>query len=325
MSKNYASKVVKVAEKEVGYLEKKSNSQLESKTANAGFGNWTKYANYFDTKHPDFYNGKKNGFDWCDMFVDWCFVTAYGYEAGRKLLCQPLHSTGAGCPYSAQFYKNNGQFHSRLTTPKAGDQIFFIDGGEPCHTGIVYKVDNTFVYTIEGNTSSAAGVVANGGCVAKKKYYLGSSYIYGYGRPKFDKEPKANIKFKVKGGLYKKDFKDLVGGASKPAKTLVAGSKVEWVSDDKFGWSKVKYGGKTYYVLNANLDKKGLSSFKVVALTKKTEGFKIAPGNKRGKNITLARTTKVKVICTITEGKYKGWSYAKDLKGTKYYLKAKLI
>ena len=106
MSTNYASKVIKVAEKEVGYLEKKSNSQLESKTANAGYNNWTKYADYFDKKHPDFYNGKKNGFDWCDMFVDWCFVQAYGYETGRKLLCQPLHSTGAGCPYSAQFYKD---------------------------------------------------------------------------------------------------------------------------------------------------------------------------------------------------------------------------
>ena len=33
---NYASKVIEVALNQVGYLEKKSNSNLDSKTANAG-------------------------------------------------------------------------------------------------------------------------------------------------------------------------------------------------------------------------------------------------------------------------------------------------
>lgn len=325
MSTNYASKVIKVAEKEVGYLEKKSNSQLESKTANAGYNNWTKYADYFDKKHPDFYNGKKNGFDWCDMFVDWCFVQAYGYETGRKLLCQPLHSTGAGCPYSAQFYKDKGQFVSRTSTPRAGDQIFFYDGGTPYHTGLVYKVDGSYVYTIEGNTSSNSGVVPNGGCVAKKKYILGSSCIYGYGRPKYDIAPKKKTTIRAKSGLYKNAYKDLVGGASKPVKTFKEAGQVEWISDDKYGWSKVKYSGKCYWVLNPNLIKKGLSAFKTVTLTKKIAGFKIASGNKKGSGVTLAKGTKVKVICTIEAGKYKGWSYAKDTKGVKYYLKAKLI
>jgi len=190
MSKNYVSKVINVATKEVGYLEKATNSQLDSKTANAGYNNWNKYAEFFDKKHSDFYNGGKNGFHWCDIFVDWCFVTAYGYEEGRKLLCQPLHSTGAGCSYSAQFYKNKGQFHYRNETPKVGDQIFF--GSDPYHTGLVYKVDSTYVYTIEGNTSSNSGVIANGGCVAKKQYYRTYSEIHGYGRPKYDAEPKSS-------------------------------------------------------------------------------------------------------------------------------------
>lgn len=42
MSKNYASTVVKQAREEIGYLEKKTNSQLDSKTANAGSNNFTK-------------------------------------------------------------------------------------------------------------------------------------------------------------------------------------------------------------------------------------------------------------------------------------------
>ena len=77
MSSNYLSKVLKIAEAEVGYLEKASNSQLDSKTANAGSANYTKYARDLDNI-SGFYNGKKNGYPWCDVFIDWCFVQAYG-------------------------------------------------------------------------------------------------------------------------------------------------------------------------------------------------------------------------------------------------------
>lgn len=176
-------KLLKVAEAEVGYLEKKSNSNLESKTANAGSNNYTKYANDFDKVYTTFYNGKKNGAAWCDMFVDWCFVKAFGEALALKLLGQPQKSCGAGCKYSADYFKKIKRFY---TSPKVGDQIFFKNSsGTPCHTGLVYKVDSTYVYTIEGNTSSAAGVVANGGAVEKKKYKISSSSIYGYGRPDY--------------------------------------------------------------------------------------------------------------------------------------------
>lgn len=189
MAKCYAITLIKVAEKEVGYLEKKSNSQLESKTANAGYNNYTKYANFFDKNYPDFYNGKKNGYAWCDMFVDWCFVQAFGKEKGRTIIYQPLKSCGAGCMESRRYYQNNGALHS---SPKVGDQIFFYssDKKQIAHTGIVYKVDSSKVYTIEGNTSSASGVVANGGAVAKKSYALSYYRIAGYGRPKYDAEKK---------------------------------------------------------------------------------------------------------------------------------------
>jgi hypothetical protein len=51
----------------------------------------------------------------------------------------------------------------------------------------VYKVDNTYVYTIEGNTSSGDDVVIpNGGGVFAKKYRLTNGCILDYGRPKYD-------------------------------------------------------------------------------------------------------------------------------------------
>lgn len=177
-------KVIDIAMAEVGYLEKKSNSNLDSKTANAGYNNYNKYARDFDTLYPDFYNGKKQSAAWCDLFVDHCFVKAYGASNALTLLGQPKKSCGAGCTWSAKYFKQIGCFY---TKPEVGDQIFFKDSsGDPCHTGIVYKVDSSKVYTIEGNTSSASGVVANGGAVEKKSYSLTYNKIYGYGRPKYN-------------------------------------------------------------------------------------------------------------------------------------------
>lgn len=174
-------KVIDIALDEVGYVEKASNSNLDSKTGNAGSGNYTKYAR--DLDDLSFYNGPKNGYAWCDVFVDWCFVQAFGKERALELLCQPEKSTGAGCGFSMNFYKAHNQFY---TSPKAGDQIFFTDGTSIYHTGLVYKVDNSRVYTIEGNTSDVNYVDGNGGKVCKKSYPLGASYIRGYGRPKYD-------------------------------------------------------------------------------------------------------------------------------------------
>lgn len=317
MSQNYVSKLIKVAEKEVGYLEKATNAYLDNKTANAGYGNWNKYANFFDKKYSNFYNGGKNGYDWCDIFVDWCFVNAFGFDEGRRLLCQPLYSTGAGCTYSAKFYKDKGQFHYRNETPKVGDQIFF-GTDDPYHTGLVYKVDSTFVYTIEGNTSSSSGVVANGGCVAKKQYYRTYSEIYGYGRPKFDVEVK-KVKFKKNGAIYKVDWKDLVGGASKPIKKISKGQQINFIKDVGYGWSKVKSGNTTGYVMNSNLKLSGLSKFPVKTLNANKKAILIKK-NKAGKSVVIKKGKKVTVICEILKGKYAGYSYFKaGLKRAKYY------
>lgn len=53
------------------------------------------------------------------------------------------------------------------------------------HTGLVVAVDDTYVYTIEGNTSADSGVVWNGGSVNDKKYKLTYNRIAGYGRPDY--------------------------------------------------------------------------------------------------------------------------------------------
>lgn len=177
-------RLIATARAEIGYVEKKSNSQLDDKTANAGSNNWNKYARDLDALGV-VYNGKKNGYAWCDIFVDWCFIHTFGLETGVALLCQEKNGCGAGCTYSARYYKQKGRFHT--TDPKPGDQIFFSDDGGKTsyHTGLVVDVRGGKVYTIEGNTSSTPGVVANGGMVRDKSYSLSYAKIVGYGRPDY--------------------------------------------------------------------------------------------------------------------------------------------
>lgn len=168
--------VLNVARAELGYHEKASNAYLDDKTANSGSGNFTKYARDLDALGY-FYNGPKQGYAYCDVGVDWCFVKAYGVEAALELLCQPRYSAGAGCCYSAMYYKQRGQFYGPGTVPQPGDQIFFTyKSGEVSHTGIVESVSGSTITAIEFNTSDQ---------VARRTYQIGASSIYGYGRPNY--------------------------------------------------------------------------------------------------------------------------------------------
>ena len=175
---NTVDKVLKIAESEVGYLEKKTNADLDSKTKNAGYNNYTKYGRDMHKIYPEVMDFPA---PWCDCFVDWCFYKAYEKTNAKKLLGGDFNDYTV---ISAQLYKNKNAWYK---SPKVGDQIFFTDSkGGICHTGLVYKVDTLYVYTIEGNTSSTSGVIANGGGVFKKKYAKTYSRIAGYGRPKYD-------------------------------------------------------------------------------------------------------------------------------------------
>lgn len=132
-----------------------------------------KYAEYMDGINK-YYNGKKNGFDWCDVFVDCMFLQVFGNPKGREMIYQPLESCGAGCRFSANYYISNKAWYK---TPQRGDQIFFGVRGDEYHTGIVVAVDGTYVTTVEGNTGGGNGQVS------MQKYRRTSTVISGYGRP----------------------------------------------------------------------------------------------------------------------------------------------
>ena len=330
---NTVSKLLEVALAEVGYLEKTSNNQLDDKTENAGSKNWTKYARDLDAL-PGFYNGRKNGFDWCDVFVDWCFVQAFGREEAQKLINQPNKSLGAGCIYSANYYKAVNRFHE--SNPQPGDQIFFWNSSKTgvAHTGLVYKVDDTKVYTVEGNTSNASGVIANGGGVAKKSYTLNNSRIYGYGRAPFDPEetvpenpiipetpvappisitPESEVEATLKIGNVVKLVKDAryVNGAKIPAWVINSTCYVRSKPDNKgnFNFSIQRSGAIT-----------GVTSLQYVE--DQNSAYNIEVVSRAGLNVRKGPGTNYPVIKVLRNGtkdivieEINGWGKLSEAKG----------
>lgn len=122
-----AQKIIDIALKEVGYIEKSNNV--------------TKYGQWFGL----------NGTAWCGIFVSWVYDQA-------KL---PLGKIGylkgfAGCATAVAHYRKTGEV---TDNPKPGDIVFFDWdlNGKFDHTGIFVawkdEVSGTF-HTIEGNTST---------------------------------------------------------------------------------------------------------------------------------------------------------------------------
>ena len=145
--------LIAVAKNEIGYLEKATNDQLDSKTANAGYNNYTKY-------WRDIYPAYQ-GQPWCACQISWDMMTAFGLETAKKLL---RHWPYVYCPTMANLF-------TLYANPQVGDIVIFKHNGVFTHTGLVIKVQGDKFWTIEGNTSGASGIVANGGGVCQKSYY----------------------------------------------------------------------------------------------------------------------------------------------------------
>lgn len=112
---------------------------------------------------------------WCACFVSWC-SNECGYIENGII---PKYSY---CPTGADWFKQRGQWAERDITPEPGMIIFFDwasrggPDGVTDHTGIVEKVENGRVYTIEGNSGNAC---------REKSYPIGWYEIYGYGIPQY--------------------------------------------------------------------------------------------------------------------------------------------
>ena len=157
----YKNDVVATAKSEQYYEEKDNN--------------WNKYADYIDHNYPNFYNYPKQNVAWCEVFADYCILVNCSSEAEAEyVLCQPMKSAGAGCKESYAYYKKEGRVGKE---PKLGAQIYFGSSEATIkHTGLVTKVTQDKVYTIEGNSDNK---------VKAHFYAINSSKIFGYGYPRY--------------------------------------------------------------------------------------------------------------------------------------------
>lgn len=296
-------KLLETAQKEIGYLEKKNKNYLDEKIENAGNKNYTKYARDLDNI-LGFYNGKKQGFAWCDVFVDWCFVETFGVDNAKKLLCQPNNSLGAGVGFSKNYFVKNKQYHKN--NPNVGDQIFFKQGSKIVHTGLVFNVDKNYVYTIEGNTSNSSSVVANGGEVCSKKYKLNNTSIDGYGRPNYSAldingidKYEVFIKYVSNVDYEGLNVRDCPNGKI-VGKPITVGTQLT-IYENKDNWSRI--GDNKWVCSSYLLDKKPDTK---IVFGADTEGLNVRKirSTKNNKPITFLKNgTVVQVFKTIN-----GWS-----------------
>ena len=108
--------------------------------------------------------------EWCACFVSWCADQCGYLDSGA-------YPKFSGCVFGMQWFQQRGLWLDGSAEPMPGMLIFFdwaTQDGVPDHVGIVERVENNVVYTVEGNSKDMC---------RQKQYSLGSRVILGYGMP----------------------------------------------------------------------------------------------------------------------------------------------
>lgn len=116
--------------------------------------------------------------EWCACFVSWCANECGYIDAG-------VIPKFAGCVWGVEWFRDRGLWQDNSYEPRPGDIIFFDwdnkgssgpQDGESDHVGIVEKVENGTVYTVEGNSGDSC---------RENHYAIGYYEILGYGMPQY--------------------------------------------------------------------------------------------------------------------------------------------
>jgi hypothetical protein len=131
---------------------------------------------------------------WCAIFVSWVF-----YMFNKNKYFPKFCDCDKGLQWFIErkrFNKSKAQGGTYI--PRPGDVVFFSDEStlkDSTHVGIVTKVANNILHTIEGNSKDM---------VREKSYALSNSYIIGYGVPEYPddnpyQKPGGTVKIGTKG------------------------------------------------------------------------------------------------------------------------------
>ncbi len=160
-----ATDIVNVALSQIGYHEGSGSSDLSG--GSSGSGNYTEYGKWFG-----------NQTSWCAMFVSWCANMA---GIPTTIVKKNAIAGGTSCNFGEKKYS----FSSREAQP--GDIIYVQNDSDSAadHVGIVCKVDDTYIYTAEGNYSNSVSYVkyykSSG-----EQIYSGKTRILFYGVPSYE-------------------------------------------------------------------------------------------------------------------------------------------
>lgn len=110
--------------------------------------------------------GFESRVEWCACFTSWC-----ANESGQLNISIPKFSRVED---GIKWFKDNNKWKDKSYVPSSGDIIFFDwqNDNDPDHVGIVEKVENGYVCTIEGNSSDEC---------KQKQYSTNGKAIYGFG------------------------------------------------------------------------------------------------------------------------------------------------
>ena len=109
--------------------------------------------------------------EWCVIFVSWC-ADQCGY------LDEGVLPKMEGVLPLVDWFRERDQWQYRDYEPNPGDLIFYDweNDGMADHVGIVERVENGLIYSVEGNVDDR--------CI-ENSHYTGTSSIYGFGLPQY--------------------------------------------------------------------------------------------------------------------------------------------
>lgn len=231
------AQVIDLAKRQLGYKESGVNQ--------------TKYSRFFDVEAWQWFNTKKQGAEWCAIFICWLFCqneTLGSAQALSFLGCpSPKNNCAAGVPYLFDYLKNKGYKLSDKSKGQPGDIIVL---NSKKHVGIIEEVKDGKYVTIEGN---------KGNYVAHGNYKITSSTITAVFHPDWDKahffqqkeekpadpahkpEPAAPITLTVNTRVDPLRLRVKPNTSCPTICLMKKGSKVTLISYTNNEWAKVKY------------------------------------------------------------------------------------
>lgn len=162
---NYVDDIANVALSQVNYHESDSADDL---TGNAqGSSDFTEYCSWF---------GYTTG--WCAIFISWC-----ARQAGipESIISNNATADGKGGNFGEKKIYSFSQHQ-----PQKGDIIYVNNDSDPDadHVGIVYDVDDNFIYAVEGNTSQQVYDIKYYRTSGRQFFYNNTQIVY-YGVPNY--------------------------------------------------------------------------------------------------------------------------------------------